>query len=39
VLRGNPKNAKPNVRELVAEKFKAIDQHIKTLTALKEQFS
>jgi len=38
-FRDNPKSAKPNVRELVAEKMKVIDQRIKELTALKEEFS
>lgn len=38
-FRDDPKNAKPNVRALVSQKFKAIDQRIEELIALKEEFS
>ncbi len=37
-FRNNPKNAKPSVRALVAQKCKVIDQRIKELSALKKEF-
>lgn len=38
-FRDNPKDSKPNVRALVAQKLKVIDQRIKELTTLKEEFA
>lgn len=38
-FRDDPKNAKPSVRKLVAQKFKVIDRRIEELTALKAEFS
>lgn len=38
-FRENPKEAKPNVRALVNQKFDKINQRIEELTALKDEFS